>query len=354
MQSRIASVILIAQVFFSSIVGATEVLPSYHVIATSEHAMQIIADRFEVLRKLDDGYEVTVPIGQEAELLQLAPEATLLNPDIHAELRQYTRSLIDLPRLKLRLETLAGQYPKLVKLSTYGTSRGGRPEFVLTMAKETTSPDQNKPALMITAATHGDEVITVEVVLGLIEQLLAGYGKDARLTRMLDETIIYWIPAVCVDSYASRSRYVEGRDPNRDYAWPDNPNRSPSTQCIRDITKFFHDHPNIKGTMDFHAAASMIMYPWAYQRERPQSEYDRKLDQLTTYMAEANGFAHGTIAETIYVAKGSSADYYYWKNAAVAVAVEVSRRFVATQHALPAIVQENTESTWRFIESFIR
>lgn len=353
MASHMSKFFLIAQFCLATTAASTEILPSYRVIPASDEAMLTIAERFEVLRKLDHGFEVIVPLGQEAALLELAPQASLLNSDIHTALRQNTRSLTDLPRLKQRLEALAGQYPKLAQLSTYGTSRGGRPEFVLTTTKDASNPDLEKPALMITAATHGDEVITVDVVLGLIEQLLTAYGKDPRLSRMLDETVIYWIPAVCVDSYASRSRYVEGHDPNRDYAWPDNPDRVPATQCIRDMTQFFDDHPNIKGTMDFHAAASMIMYPWAYQRQRPEQDYDRKLDQLTTYMAKANGFAHGTIAETIYVAKGSSADYYYWKTGAAAVAVEVSRRFVTEQNGIPAIVQENTESTWRFIEAFL-
>jgi succinylglutamate desuccinylase len=353
MRIKLAISTLLGGLALAATALGAEVLPTYHVVPDSDRTMQRVADEFEVLRKHDGGYEVVVPEGKLPELLRLAPEAKLLNPDMHADLHALPKSIYDVASMERRLQAAATRYPGLVKLGTYGTSRGGRPQYVLTMGQNPESPDLSKPGLMITAATHGDEVITVEVVLGLIDKLLAGYGTDARLTRMLDNTVIYWVPAVCVDGYAARSRYVEGRDPNRDYAWPDNPTRAPATKCIRDITAFFHDHPNIKGTMDFHAAASMIMYPWAFSYDHPDEPYASQMDQLTTYMAEANGFAHGTIAETIYVAKGSSADYYYWKNGAHATAVEVSHNFLPARAQLVDIVTENTESTWRFIEFFI-
>lgn len=328
-------------------------LQTYLVTPWSDAAMKQIATRFEVMRKVAGGFEVVVPETETAAFRVLAPEAQLLNPDLDGAVQAMEAGIYDVASMERRLKDFAQRYPDLVKLETYGTSKEGRPEYVLTMGKKETRAGFAKPELMITSATHGDETITVEVTLGLIDKLLKGYGTDQRLTKMVDNSVIYWVPAVCVDGYANRSRTVEGRDPNRDFAYPQAPSRTPATKCTRDIVGFFNGKPNIVGTMDFHAAASMIMYPWAWTYDNLPEPERTDFDEVTTHMAEANGFAHGTIADTIYIAVGSSADYYYWKNKAFGTAIEVSHNFApSSPEEAGDIVSENTESTWRWIEHF--
>ncbi len=342
-----------ASLSFAQTAAAEERLSTYFVAPSSEKAMRDLAGRFEVLRRTTSGFELVVPEGRIQELYSVYPEARLGKLDMHSSLKALgTSGLQDVGTMERRLRGFVARHPDKVRLESYGTSTGGRPEYYLTMAANAAQPDLNKPGLMITSATHGDETITVEVTLGLIEKLLAGYGTDARITKMVDDHVIYWVPAVCVDGYAARSRYVENRDPNRDFAWPENPNKSPATGCTRDIVRFFTERPNIVGTMDIHAAGSMIMFPWAYTYEHIDAEDFAEHDHLTEAMAEENGFEHGTIAETIYLAPGSSADYYYWKRKTVSIAIEVSHNFAATGDGLTDIITENTESTWRFIEHF--
>jgi predicted deacylase len=344
----------LACVAFTSGGLAAERLSTYFVAPSSDQTMRELADRFEVLRRSAGGFELVVPESRVQELYSVYPEAQLKEFDMHASLKALppNQDLYDVASMERRLRDFVARFPDKVKLETYGTSPGGRPEYYLTMAQDAANPDPAKPGLMITSATHGDEVVTVEVTLGLIEKLLTGYANDPRIQKMVDDHVIYWVPAVCVDGYATRSRYVQGRDPNRDFAWPENPNRQPATACTRDIVQFFEDRPNVVGTLDIHAAASMIMFPWAWTHSRIDAEDYRAQDDLTTRMAEHNRFAHGTIADTIYIAKGSSADYYYWKRKTVSVAVEVSHNFAPGESDLTDIITENTESTWRFIEHF--
>lgn len=328
----------------------SEILSSYRVPLDSER-MPAIAERFEVLRRTDDGFEVVVPVSRREELLKLEPECRILKQDIDADLHNKDALVdyYDYSSMETHIKGVAQRYPAIARLSTYGTSPEGHPEYFLTVGK-TLSANANRPELMITGATHGDEMVTVEVVLGLIDQLVEGYGKDARITAMVDNHVIHFIPAVNVDGFVHQTRYAEGRDPNRDYPYPDEPNRSPVT-AVRDIMKFFNAH-KIVGTIDYHAAASMIMFPWAYTYSHiPQPDY-KVADDLTSRMAETNGFAHGPIAETIYVAPGSSADYYYWKNHSISLGIEVSHDFAPTKSEVSDIVRENTESTWIFIEHF--
>jgi predicted deacylase len=249
--------------------------------------------------------------------------------------------------MEQKLKALAAAYPQLAKLETYGTSVEGRPEYVLTIGKQDGEP---RPELMITGATHGNERATVDVVLGLSDLLLTNYGKDPRTTAMVDGHTIHFIPAVCVDSFVADERANEGRDPNRDYPWPQEPDRRP-VHAIKDIMAYFDSH-DIVGSLDYHSAASMVMFPWAYTYSHiPAADYAR-FDDLTTRMARENHFAHGDIASTIYIAQGSSADYYYWKKGTIATAVELSHDLATRRSSHDDLLTESTEMTWTFIENF--
>jgi len=300
----------------------------------------LTAEGFQVVGTHDSRLLVSVPEDRQEAFKKAAPTGFTYDKP------EFTR--YNFNSMEQKLKSLAQQYPNLVTLETYGTSVDGHPEYVLTLTNKGDS--SAKPELMITAATHGNERITVDVVLGLVDKLVQGYGKDQRLTDMVNKHIIHWIPAVCVDSYIDDTRANEGVDPNRSYPYPGDDTGHP-TSAIQDEVAYFHAR-DIVGSLDYHAAASMIMFPWAYTYSHiPQADY-RKFDDLTTSMAKANGFSHGDIASTIYIAPGSSADYWYWKNHTTAIAVEVSHDFAASGQHYDDIVGENTESTWRFIESF--
>lgn len=300
-------------------------------------------DGVKVVGTHDSGLLVEASADQEKAIKAKAPQSFRYD-QWKPEFSRY-----DLDSMDQKVHALAQKYPNLLTLDTYGTSREGRPEYVLTMGNKSDSTP--KTQLMITAATHGNEIATVDVVLGLMEKLLAGYGTDDRLTAMVNNHTIYWLPAVCVDSYVAQTRANDGVDPNRSYPYPDDENAQP-TQAIGDTMAFFNAH-DIAGSMDYHDAASMIMFPWAYTYNKiPDADY-QKLDDLTTRMAATNGFAHGDIADTIYVAPGSSADYYYWKHHTMATAIELSHDYAASYDgAVDDLLNESTEQTWVFIENF--
>ena len=232
-------------------------------------------------------------------------------------------------------------------VDTYATSTEGRAEYVMTLNDKTqTGP---KTELMITAATHGNEVATVDVVLGLTELLLKGQGTDARLTDMLKKHTIYIVPAVCADSYVAQTRSAEGVDPNREYPYPEDTTKTPGAKCIRDMMAFDDSH-NLAGTLDFHDAASMVFFPWAYTYDQIPTADFQKLDALTTKMACRQRLRAWPIAQTIYIAPGSSADYTYWKHHSAAAAVELSHDYASKGKHYDDLLDESTEMTWTFIE----
>lgn len=288
----------------------------------------------KVVSSYDSGYEVAIAEDKIDQLKAISPQSF--------DLSEKQVSAYSFSSMETKLKQLAQDYPNLATLTTYGTSRQGRPQYALVVSNKFNP--ESKPQYMITAATHGNEVITVDTVLGLAERLLKGFDTDERMAKFVNYKEIHFIPAVCVDSYVAQTRENEGRDPNRDYPWPDRPSRNP-VKAIADIIAYFEAHDFV-GTMDYHSAASMYMYPWAYTYDPIPADDKARLDALTTHMAETNGFAHGDIASTIYIAAGSSADYYYWKKRSNAIAVEVSHNL-----AYNDATEENAEATWRFLEA---
>lgn len=330
---------------------ANEIIQSFKVNKTNPQ-MQKIADLFEVKDQLKDGYLVYVIKERVAEFKNLAPMAKLISQDINAHIKNKSlNGYHKFEQVKAMYYEFAQKYADVAKIEVFGESAKGNELFALRVS-DNVHLDEKEPKLMITSATHGDELITVEVQLRLVKELLEGAKKDPRLQRMIDEHVIYFIPVVNPDGFTRRSRYASGRvDPNRDYPWPDRPNRVSKVTCIKHLIDFYHKH-DFKGSMDIHASGKMVMFPWAYTRDNISSADFNFMDKLTEDMAKENKYRHGPISKVIYVAKGSSADYYYWKNGGVALAIELTTTKVPSARRIPSVVDEAREMTWKFIESF--
>jgi succinylglutamate desuccinylase len=327
------------------------ILSSYWISPHNDLVTQSVAKSFEIVRKLNGGYEVLVPFPETQKFLSLVPEAELLQLDISQELHSKfwsrEKGYHDFESVQSHLQSIFKAHPEMTSIEPYGLSMENRPLMALKLG--TKGGPTQKPSVLLTASTHGDELITVEVLFGLLDSLVNGYGQDSRLTHLVDKYDIYFVPVVNPDGYVRQERYANGIDPNRDYPWPEEENHS-SNPCITAIIKFYSQH-QFKGSIDFHASGELIMYPWAYTYDPIQSLDENIFDKVTTQMAEFNGYTHGQISKVIYVAPGSSADFYYWKHHARSLGIELGRQKVPPTSQIAKILKENTESTWTFIES---
>lgn len=348
---KIGFLFLFVQTALFAIIPQNPILSSYWVAPHNDSVMIKVADKFEVVRKLNGGYEILVPLFQTNQLLSLVPEAQLLELDISSGLKKISRGELqgyhNFSTVQSHLQSIEANFPQLARIEKYGESMEGRPLLSLKLS----GPLSNKlrPAILLTAATHGDELITVEVLFGLLDSLIARYGKEPRLTALLDQYEIYFIPVVNPDGYIRTERYANGIDPNRDYPWPQDPNHK-ANPCISGLMKFYETH-QIKASIDFHAFGEMIMYPWAYTYDSLPSLEDATFDRITTQMADFNGYVHGQISKVIYVAKGSSADYFHWKHHAWALGIEVGNQKIPAASEIAEVIKANSDSTWTFIES---
>lgn len=97
------------------------------------------------------------------------------------------------------LEGVQEEYPKLVSVRSIGKSYEGRDILLVALTNRETGADLEKPAYWIDANTHAGEVTGSAVALYTIGHYTESYGKDPRVTQLLDEYVVYVLPRITVD-----------------------------------------------------------------------------------------------------------------------------------------------------------
>jgi murein tripeptide amidase MpaA len=123
--------------------------------------------------------------------------------------------------LQTLVKEWAERFPEITRLSAIGESFEKRPIWLLTLTNLATGPDLEKPAVWIDANIHATEITGTTTALHLAHTMLEGYGKDAQITRLLDQGVYYIVPRVNPDgaalALAERPRYI--RSGVRPYPW---------------------------------------------------------------------------------------------------------------------------------------
>lgn len=102
-------------------------------------------------------------------------------------------------QLTERLASLSGAYPNIMQLGVLGQSYEGRDIPLVTLTNTATGLDIEKPAFWIDANIHATEVTASMAALYFIKKLVEGYGADPKITRILDEQVIYVVPRLNPD-----------------------------------------------------------------------------------------------------------------------------------------------------------
>ncbi|XP_062872508.1 carboxypeptidase D [Trichomycterus rosablanca] len=110
--------------------------------------------------------------------------------------------------LTSRLKSLSDRYPHISNLSSIGRSFQARELWVMRITSEPNAADlPAKPKFKYVGNMHGDETISRQVLIYLIEHLLTTYGDDQRVTGLVNNTDIYIMPSMNPDGF---EKSVEG------------------------------------------------------------------------------------------------------------------------------------------------
>lgn len=267
------------------------------------------------------------------------------------------------------LDRVAREHPDLATTVTYGQSHLRRRDpdtgydlRAVCVTKKAAgdcalSPDAPKPRLVMDTQIHAREIAAGDMSWRFLDQLIDGYGRDPRITRILDTTEIWLIPIVNPDAVdyvqqggtkmmARKNRNTThgpctgpeaGIDLNRNWGFKWGTGGSSAdpcsdsykgpgadseveTQALRDLyTRLFKARGNggtepvpddVTGIVfSIHSTMGAHMFPPGWDRSRGPNY--SALSAIGRRMAESTGYKHGPIGTTIYVATGSSLDWAY-------------------------------------------
>ncbi|XP_033102551.1 carboxypeptidase B-like [Anneissia japonica] len=207
---------------------------------------------------------------------------------------------------------------------------------------------RNKPIVWLEGGIHSREWVSPATMIYMTHELVSNYKKDTDITSMMDSLDFYIIPVFNVDGYhytwngdrmwrktrsPNSGSSCVGTDPNRNWDWhwsEPGASRFPCNDAyygssafseieVKSVTDYMASLKDIRVFIDFHAYSQMWMSTWSYTKDLPiSSDYNDQIN-LQSKAVEAltavygTKYTHGTVANTIYEASGSSIDWAYGK-----------------------------------------
>lgn len=208
------------------------------------------------------------------------------------------------------LQMLQALYPTIGKLYDLGpTTQLGRRMWAFKVS-DNVAAEEDEPAVLYDGEHHACEVMGLELCLNFLNDLLSGYGSNPTITNWVDNTEIWFVPAVNPDGHYAVTNgisdywrkngreidgdtvlfeyqcnnwwtcYTEGVNENRNYDWNwssggssdpwhyDYRGASPfserETQAMRDLSLAQHFSLSIS----FHSYGEIVYYPWQWGPSR--------------------------------------------------------------------------------------
>ncbi len=273
------------------------------------------------------------------------------------------------------LQEWAARYSAIARLSSIGKSCEGRDLWAM---KVTTDPDRNiqKPACLVTGAHHAREWISVEVPMAALKAYLEGYGTDERITRLVSEREVWFVPMVNPDGVTfsqKGSRYWRknrrplpgnqyfGVDLNRNYGYHwgmtgssdqfysdtyHGPNAfsEPETLAVKALA----ESRRFQTALSFHSYSELILYPFAYAYNVPNPD-EPLFQSVGAQMAEFNKYTVQNCTD-LYPCMGISDDWLYGELKTLAFTIELAQEFIPPPAQIAAINAINVPATMVLIE----
>ncbi|XP_032790383.2 carboxypeptidase A2 [Daphnia magna] len=229
----------------------------------------------------------------------------------------------------------------LVSSSIIGTTYEGRGIIMATLS---TGSSATKPVMYFECAMHAREWVTPATCIWMMNEVATKYGSDAEITAMLDYADWLITPVSNPDGYeytwTTDRLWRKNRTPNEGLCYGTDPNRNfdagfggpgasnnacsdtyhgPSAFSTEEASAFRDvlaaNSGRTVAAITIHSFSQLWMSPYGYQTALPTdyAEMFRVMEISVNALTATYGtqFQYGNIADTIYIASGSSTDYAY-------------------------------------------
>jgi len=279
------------------------------------------------LRKL--GYEIQI---NQTKNLKRGPDEEYKSPS----------------EIETILKNWNSKYPEITKLEVIGKSSEGRNIYALKISDNAKLNEPSEPSILFNSMHHAREVMSPEVSLDIIEQLVTGYGQNKTYTQYVNNNEIYVVPMLNVDGNAKvwtgssmwrkNTNYGHGVDINRNYPykwgkcrgssgfkWSDTyrgpkAGSEPETKALMNLVK------RIRPVFDisYHAYSELVIYPMGCNGERASNR--EIVESIGHKLGELVDYAPGTAWELLYSVDGSDIDWMAEEYQVIPYVLEVNSR----------------------------
>lgn len=230
------------------------------------------------------------------------------------DIENYCFGYMDYSKIISTIKTWEQKAPLLIDVGSYGKTTKGKDCFYFKISNENKKCN-NK--IMVTASIHGNEPWSTNTIMAYAGWMLSEYGKEKKITEILDTTEIYFVPVVSPDSYPY-SRTVDGVDPNRNFPSIKSPNKKsiPPVNNLRNLFLKIKPDSVISG----HTYGRVFLIPWGETKKNNPNHEDYK--RIVSEMSSLSGYKWMKSSE-LYGRPiiGTESDWYH-SNGAFAIVIE--------------------------------
>jgi hypothetical protein len=286
-------------------------------------------------------------------------------------------------QITARAEVLMAQRPGLMTRFQIGeTTQFHRPIYAYRLSNDATRV-HDRPAVLFDGCHHADEVMGAEIVLSLMEKLVAGYGSDPLVTQWLNMLEIYLVPVVNVDGHTyvtsghdprwrKNARDVngdgivgvfpEGVDVNRGYSfnWAMGGTNDPEGASFRGAHPFSEaenramqnlaDQRQLLMSISYHSQGEVIYYPWLWGEMKAPDH--KVIERIAADVASAITKMDGSGSYAISPGGPSSQSYpwFYGRRGVLDMIIETGKgSHLFPPEDVPGIIAENLKGITAFM-----
>ncbi|WP_411026439.1 M14 family metallopeptidase [Salmonella sp. s54395] len=245
-----------------------------------------------------------------------------------------------MPEIEQWMKDFTAENPGLVQMEEFATTYYGRRVSKIKISSDFS--DTTKPIFFMIGGTHAREWICPAALMNIANMLVQSNGSPGSLLDLMEFHIV---PVFNQDGYdytwtddrmwrKTRSPNADsicaGTDPNRNFDCQWNTGGSSSRECSQTYMgtapaseieiagmqeHVFGIRDRVKVFMDVHAYSQYWMYPYGYSETVPADDVElraaSKASADAVFATHGKNFEYGPIANVIYIASGSSADWGY-------------------------------------------
>ncbi|XP_063812032.1 carboxypeptidase D [Pseudophryne corroboree] len=228
--------------------------------------------------------------------------------------------------LSERLHSLAQAHPELARLSSIGMSVQGRELWVMRLTADPDAATSDRPQFKYVGNMHGDEAVSRQVLVYVTQYLLENYGRDPRVTRLLNTTDIYILPSLNPDGFeAAKEGDCRGDKGGRENAkhldlnrnFPDQFSRQqppPDPQQLPEVVAMMEWIKDNRFVLsgNLHGGSVVASYPYDDSSSHTETGfYSRSSDdKVFRYLAKAYASNHPVMKTGRPGCKGEESEYF--------------------------------------------